>query len=498
MLRALTRGLKRGIRKEQLTMSWYLLSSPPTQKTLIVAGPMGTGKSTMLHAFTPAYQVPPLSNYRLHIQLQPKPQPKEKGSAEPEENKTLHSVNVVLAAVTKFLDQLEESELSPAMEAVLEEALLGGVKQLVWRMEDPLSLPEDEQDAKEAMESRQEMLQEYLTKSNFILAEAKSPLRLSAISEADLTAVVKQCPASLSFQILSLGIMASGREENPGELLAPLIVNIANSLGKELLAQDPSLLPFLVVMESIHVLCYDPTAVHFFTNFLKALLKSQEHFHCVLEGITVASEPFKIIINNPDKFIWAQVFELTRSEFEDYAAARKVKLSESDKEKIWKLCKGTQTVITGVLDSVEDGRSVSEICQIYMNGMVNSLNKQFTDSGMPEVPNSASIMHIQKMELAELRAIVYFLSHLILSDKEIEMTAEDFQANCVAQHVCLSELCYYNSETKRMRIESAMLRQGLLETKMWKVLAAPTQHFKNKACYEKVLVKGAAKRNETS
>jgi hypothetical protein len=496
MLRALTRGLKHGIRKEQLTMSWYLLSSPPTQKTLLVTGPVGTGKSTLLQAFTPAYQVPPLSNYHLHIQLQP--QPKEEGNAEPEEDKTLHSVNVVLAAVTNFLEQLEESELSPAMEAVLDEALLGGVKQLVWRMEDPLSLPEDEYDAKEITQSRQEMLQEYLTKSNFILAEAKSPLRLSALSEADLTAVVKQCPASLSFQILSLGIMASGREENPGELLAPLIVNIANSLGKELLAQDPSLLPLLVVMESIQLFCYDPAAVHFLTNFLKALLKSQEHFHCVLEGSAVTSEPFKIIMNNPDKFIWAQVFELTRSEFEDYASARKVKLSESDKEKIWKLCKGTQTVITGALNAVEEGKSVSEICQSYMNGMVNSMNKHFTHHGMPEVPNSASIMHIQKMELAELRATVYFLSHLILSDKEIEMTVEDFQANCVAQHVCLSQLCYYNSETKRMRIENAMLHQGLLESKMWKVLAAPTQHFKNKACYEKVLLKGAAKVNEVS
>ncbi len=482
MLRALTTGLKRGIRKEQLTMSWYLLSSPPSQKTLLVTGPLGTGKSTLLHTFTPAYQVPPLSNYHLYIPVQPQVQPKEEGSAEPEgnsgENKTLHPVNVVLAAVTDFLDQLEESKLSPAMKAVLDEALLGGVKQLVWRMEDPLSLPEDEYDAKEAMESRQELLQEYLTRSNSILAEAKSSLRLSGISEADLTAVVKQCPASLSFQILSLGIMASGREENPGELLAPLIVNIANSLGKELLAQDPSLLPFLVVIESIQIFCVDPAAVHFLTNFLKALLKSQEHFHCVLEGTTVTSEPFKLIINNPDKFIWAQVFELTRSELEDYVAARKVKLSESDKEKIWKLCKGTQIVVTGILDAVEEGKTASESCQIYMDGMVNSLDRQFTAHGMPEVPNSASIMHIQKMELAELRATVY-------------------QANCVAQHVCLSRLCYYNSETKRMRIENAMLRQALVQTKLWKVLAAPTQHFKNKACYEKVVVKGAAG-NETS
>jgi len=498
MLRTLARGLAQQIRKEQLSVSWYLHSTPPTQKTLVLTGPHGTGKSTLLQMCSQAYRTPPLSNFHLYIPLQPQERPEEgKAEAPAKANKeVIHPVTTSLAAVTDFLVRLEEEALTPRMQVAYKEVLLNTIKQLLWKLEEPLPVPEDEYEAKQGAESRQLLLQEFLKSSNKRLVEAKLPLRISGISEQELTAVVRHCTPSLSFQIIALAIMTSGREEGPGELLAPLIVNIANALGKELMALDPSLLPFLVVMESVQSACIDQAGLYFLTYFLKALLKSQEHFHCVLESTVLVSEPFKLIVDNPDKFLLAQVFELTKKEVGDFIQSRKMTMSESDKEIIWKTTKGTQELTGQILQEVEEGGKVSQVCQDYVSRMTATLNTQLSKQGMPEVPNSASIMHIQKMELIELRALAYFLSHIMLEDAEVEMSTEDFYENGVVQQLCLMRFCYYNIETKRLRIENALLRQALLNTDMWKILAAPTQQFKNKACYKKALELGKEQLNQ--
>lgn len=486
MLRAFARGLAQQIRKEQLSVSWYIHSTPPTQKTLVLTGPHGTGKSTLLHMCTQAYRSPPLSNFHIYIPLHQQEVPEE-GKTETSAKEKIHPVTATLGAVTEFLAQLEAEALTPRMLVAFKEVLFTSIKQLLWKLEEPLFVPEDEYDAKQAEESRQTLLQEFLRSSNQSLAEAKLPIRISAISDQDLTAVVRQCTPSLSFQIITMAIMASGREESPGELLAPLIVNIANSLGKELLALDPSLLPLLVVLESMQSACVDQAGLHFLTHFLKALLKSQEHFHCVLEGTAVVSQPFKMIVDNPEKFLSAHVLELTRKEMEDFMESRKVTMSESDKEIIWKTTKGTQALVEQILEEVEEGGKVSQVCEDYINRMTATLNTKLAEQGMPEVPNAASVMHIQKMELLELRALAYFLSHMVLDDSEIEMSAEDFYRNGVAQQLCLMRFCYYNLETKRLRMDNALLREALLHTDMWKIIAAPTQQFKNKASYKKAL-----------
>ena len=493
MLRALTRAFSAP--KEQLKLAWYLMATPPLQKTLVLTGPHGTGKSTQLQLYTQSYQTQPLSNFLLTIPFFPKKNPQEDTSAKQEssekEQEVVHPIRAALTATTDFLYQLEETTLTDQMYIGVQDALSTCLKQLSWKLEEPLPLPEDEYDAKQATEEHQSILNQFLTASNATLAESKIPLRVSALSEQDLAPIIKDCPPSISFQILALGVMASGREEGPGELLAPLIISIANAVGKEMITINPGILPMLVVLESMQHACMDQAGLRFLTYFLQSILKSQEHFHCVLEGNTIISEPFKLITDNPDRFIWTQVFEFTRTDFDDYIASRKVNLSVEDKESLWKLTKGTQGMVEQILDEVEDGFTMTQIQEEYINRLTAKLDEKLAKQGMPEVPSSATIPHIQKMELMELRAITHFLSHIVLGDDEVELSHADFYNNGVAQHLCLLRFCYYNPETKRLRIENALLREAIMRTNMWRILNTPTQQFANKSCYQKALEIGS-------
>lgn len=290
----------------------FLKTYPPSKKTMIVTGPLGSGKSTAIDiAYASANEsgkIDMLMTIPIGETLKEVKQPEDQeDEQETDQNEIDHMlvVNSVNQSVVQMLEFVNKKDVPDEINKEIVAVLKHYAKKLISLCEKIDKSLVDEPDAASFLEVRKEEKKIGIEILNDKLKEYKKVIKLTALEYSALSHIIENVTVPDAFDIVATGILSFRAEENFGELSTALTVNILNLVGKYCVSKQMAC-PILRI-DDCHLMYHTPFTIDYFKLLIEEIVTSKAYFYTIIEGAGVFSDVLSLIVQYKDDFDWYNI-----------------------------------------------------------------------------------------------------------------------------------------------------------------------------------------------
>ncbi|CAG9323424.1 unnamed protein product [Blepharisma stoltei] len=476
------------------SLTTFFSMNPPPKSTLIVTGPQGTGKSTILQlAFAAGSKSNDPSMFLdvnfAEIVSEPAKEARERNPSEDNTLDPLNFIDCFNQAVVRGLGHLERKKLLPdTAKQELVSLFHNYARKLCALSEEVDKEIAERTDGANLIELRREEKQIGIEIINNKLTSYRNVIKLTEVEYSGYQHIIDNISIVDAFDVVATSILAFRAEHLFGELSSAFLVVVLNTIGKA--CYEAGIQAPVLNVSQCQVLCIMEKTIKFFEFLLSELVNTKTHFYSVLEGHGIYVSPLSIIEHYSDLFEWCNIKEENEEWFKAYVTNQVPDITNGELHDLWHCIYGNMgltEVSCRILKS--KNMSVSGIVEWVNNVALIDLNRTFKslETDIETTEEIGLMDKVMSIDRPRVRAACYFLYKLLEEPNyELEVTIKDLVENLVIGRLCVLKILYFNTHTMKIGFDKKVFPSVLPKCDVWKYNETWAERAKNKIAYNKM------------